>query len=336
MGIYSNMAAQMVMPVDESPMGLLEFSVRAQNADTAMFESMIELDIVDYYTESGQIVLSETETMGAKSSVIKNIFHKLAELFQKAWNALKEFAQSITVRIQEFFKINKKLVDKYEANGKTIDLEAAKKNDPEKKIKSVVAVDSGIVDQKNTREKITRAYNKISSADISLEDAKSTKEELDSAIKSFTSSESFEKNFREESLKNIGPGTLDSARKFLLDGHKKLLDDIIGDTKSKMDEYKKARTEALKAAAGAKGDEKEKVAAKFSLASSVVSAYSKYINQCSRVVIQSVAVARKTYLAIAIAANKKAATNESVIYDDILELALEFNTDNFVEESTFA
>lgn len=345
MGVYSEAAARLIMPTDDNPMGLLEFSVRAQSADTAMFESMLEMDFAEYYSESGQIVLSEKETTDNTSTGIKAVFQKIAELFQKAWNALSQFVTRITGKITDAFKLNDKLLKKYE----NVSLEEAQAKDPEKKVFRIKNYGNKVFNDsslKDVREKVTRAFNLVkpdNKDNLSTDTANAKKEELNNAIDKLTSSEHFNAQFEETSIKNLGPGSVSNYKEFLTEGSKALINSIVKDAQTDMKVYKEARQAALKAAANAKlSDERESAAAKFSLASTIVGVNSKYINYASRLVFQAIGYARKSLIAIGVAAERKEAkkakeaTGESVVYDDYLELALEFATDNFIEETTFA
>lgn len=347
MGVYSEAAARLIMPVDDNPMGLLEFSVRSQSADTAMFESMLEMDFAEYFSESGQIVLTEKEEAEKSSNGIKKIFEKLAELFQKAWNALSQFVSRLVAKLADITGFNKKLVAEFDKRGASLD--KAKEMDREKEVYRIRGIDNGnIKDEKlkSVREKVNRAYNLVKpegSDALSKEKADSTKKELNDAIDSATSSEHFNSMFEKTNIGSLG--SIGDYKEFLNKGYKALFEGIIGDAKKDMDLYKKARQEALKAVAKSKDEERESAASKFSLASTLVSVNSKYINYASRLALQAVAYSRKTITAIMVASGRKEAkkskakeetVNASFVYDDYLELALEFAADDFVEDITFA
>lgn len=99
----------------------IQFSIDLINADRSMFESVINLDLMEAFNESGTVTLSESDMELALESAAGNILIKIKELLRKAREAISMGVKKAIAKLQDLFSKDKHLVKKYgEAFNKTV------------------------------------------------------------------------------------------------------------------------------------------------------------------------------------------------------------------------
>lgn len=333
MGIYSTEAAKLFkaneVEFDPNAAGLLEFAINSQEADHAMFEAMLEMDYMEYYQEAGQMVVTEEEKSEGAGNAIKAVGKKIVAAIEKFLQVVQVAMQKLVNFVMEKTKADKKLVEKF---GKSLDLAKAKQNNPDGKVvvgkvdEAAAAIAKFVSEKKKGYEEATS----LSAADFSAkkDEVKKDADELASKFNDF---------FEEKKISELS----DTSFVDLVDGgYKALAEKVISkEAKDLQETLKKARSAALKnfvdaKVGGSKEDKvgREVVAAEFGYISALNSSLSKVINFGATVVTHTMAEARKTFVKVAMAANKKEKAEkevkESFDYDEILEFALEVATDN--------
>lgn len=340
MGIYSTEAAKLFraneVEFDPNAAGLLEFAITSQEADHAMFNTMLEMDFMEYYQESGMIVVTEEEKTEGVGNAIKAIGKKIVAAIEKFLQVVQLAIQKLENFVLEKTKIDKKLVEKFG----NLDLAKAKANKPDKEV--VVADYEAAAKDIAAFVSVQKAgYEKANN--LSAEQFKSEAEAAQKAVKELTSTEKFNSYFIKKKISELDGTTFADLVKG--GGYKGLAEKVIGkEAKDLQTTLKNARKTAMKnlvdSNVGKNREDKlgrEVVAAEFSYISTLNSVLGKAINFGSTVVTHTLAEARKTYVAVAMAANKKEKAakeeveKESYEYDEILEYALEVATDNMYE-----
>ena len=112
MGVYSNLAAHVATESTDGNVALLDFMCEATAADTAMFNSIIELDLQEAAAKAdGGSYITESDT-GSKD-VQEKLSDKIKAFLSRVWNAIKTAFESIVAKIQEAFGADKRLIAKY-------------------------------------------------------------------------------------------------------------------------------------------------------------------------------------------------------------------------------
>lgn len=341
MGIYSNMAAELLkeqeVAFDPNAAGLLEFAVNSQRAEHAMFETMLELDVAEYYVESGTLVLTEEEKEEGAGNAIKNIGKKIAEAIEKFIQTVQLFIDKIVNFVAEKTKIDKKLIEKF---GKKLDLKKAQANNPDKE---VVISDPSVLNKslitfigaRSSQSRSVAAGN-TKVEDVDIENVKKNLEDI-------VNDETFKSVFTKKKISELKAADVAGFVSNVDGGYGKLVEEIIGKAaKESLKVAKAARMEVLKGF-GKKDADREDLAKRFKYVSQSNAAVSKAINFGSTIATKAMAESRNAYVAIAMAANKKEKTekeakpkNEAaeLDYEDILEFALENATDNMYADLT--
>lgn len=343
MGIYSNEAAKLLkeqeVAVDPNAAGLLEFAINSQRAEHAMFESMLEMDFMEYYSESGTLVLTEEEKAEGAGNAIKAIGKKIVAAIDKLIQTIVSFLDKIGNLVLEKTKIDKKLIEKF---GKNIDLAKAKENNPEKEI-TVVNLDAAKEISAFIGARAAE-YNHVA-ANGGKEDFDTKKDQVKENLSKLTSEETFKAVFGKKKISELSDAEVKAMVDAVDGGYQKLVDSIIGtEAKNTLKALKKARGEALKKLADPKAEDRANNSARFQYVSVLNSAVSKAINFGSNVAAHAMASSREGFIKVAMAANKKAkaekkeeAKQESAVeYNEIFEYALEVATDNMYSEITMA
>ena len=341
MGIYSNMAAELLkeqeVAVDPNAAGLLEFAINSQRAEHAMFETMLELDMVEYYSESGTLVLTEEEKAEGAGNTLKAIGKKIVAAIDKLIQTIVAFLDKIANLVLEKTKADKKLIEKF---GKNIDLAVAKekKGDSEITVVDLKAAD-GISAFIGAR---AAEYSSVSGSG-SKEDFDNKKESVQKELKSLTGEDKFKAIFTKKKISDLSDADVKAMIDAVDGGYQKLVDSIIGESAKKtLKSLKAARGEAMKKLADIKNEDRAVDVARFGYCSALNSAVSKAINFGSNVAAHAMAVSRQGFVALAFASKKKEEKKEeakqesAVDYDEILEYALEVATDNMYSEITMA
>lgn len=91
----------------------LQFTIDLHRADQAMFEAVINLDLMDAFNESGVISVSESEMEMQLEAAGNGILQKIKNLIAKAKQAIKNFITKIKDKFDDIFNKDKKLYEKY-------------------------------------------------------------------------------------------------------------------------------------------------------------------------------------------------------------------------------
>jgi len=342
MGIYSNMAAQLLKEQEVAPdpnaAGLLEFAINSQRAEHAMFETMLELDVAEYYVESGTLVLTEEEKAEGAGNAIKAIGKKIVAAIDKLIQTIVTFLDKIGNLVLEKTKVDKKLIEKY---GKKIDLAAAKAKKGDKEI-TVVNLDAakGIAAFIGARAAEYKAVSETGSK----EDFESKKEAVKKNLDELTGEDKFKAVFSKKKVSELSDADVKDMVDAVDGGYQKLVDSIVGSAaKDTIKALKAAKSEALKKLATPKSETREVDSARFSYVSTLNSAVSKAINFGSNVAAHAMAASRNGFISLAMASKVKEEKKEEAKqeaaefdYDEILEYAFEVATDNMYSEVTMA
>lgn len=330
MGIYSNEAAQLLkesqIEFNPNAAGLLEFAVETQRAEHAMFETMLEMDMLEYHCESGVIVVTEEEKSSAFGKALESIWNKIVEAVEKMWETVTKFLSRLFEFAMEKTKADKIIIKKY---SKDFNIEKAIANDPNKEVE--------LINIENAKKAIQSVVGKCATDYTDIIVAASGRvgrdlnEEAD-AIKKITDNllgAKFEEKFKLSQLKDKAA---DIKSKFEAgEGYKKLAEEIVGtEAKNTLDALKKLRNELRKAknkklaemikpsvshntgekeankeARSDASDARSELALCYKYVSVMNACCSKALNFGSRVALQAMADTRKAYVAIATAAAKK-------------------------------
>lgn len=91
----------------------LQFTIDLHRADQAMFEAVINLDLMDAFNESGVISVSESEMEMQLEAASGGIWQKIKSLISKAKTAIMNFVKKIADKFQTIFDKDKRMFKKY-------------------------------------------------------------------------------------------------------------------------------------------------------------------------------------------------------------------------------
>lgn len=346
MGIYSTAAANLLKEneVEYNPnaASLLEFAVNSQRADQAMFESMLEMDMSEYFIESGVLVVTENDKLEGAGNALKAIGKKIVDLVEKAIQTLEAAWNKFQNFVLEKSKADKLLLKKF---GKDFDMNKVKANAGEKTV-TVLQPVATIYVGKFVNEKSAEAKAACGELTGTKETFDQKKEAVKKDFANQVNGEVFDKAFASKKVSELTKKEIDDVVAAFEGGYKGLVDTFVkdADVKNTLKELKEARKSALKAALPKKGQSEEDRAvasSKFAYIAELCSDITKAFNFATRAAAKAMVSARKAYIAFGVANAKKEKAAEEVKeavefdYDDILEYALENATDNIFEEASF-
>jgi len=312
MGIYSAEAAMAYKDNVYNPdaAGLLEFALESQRAEHAMFETMLEMDFVEYRMSNNDMIVTEADKGAGFGAAIKGVWNKIVEAIEKAIETVSAFLKRLGEFVLEKTKADKLFVKKY---SKDFDIAKAAANDPKKeitfiKVKDAAKAVQGVINLFNVSYGDALVLQSGQTGkDLSGESDRIKKDVSNLAKAKFEDSVKFEsagfKAKAEEIKKAIEGGN----------GYKAIADEIVGDKATGvLDALKKCREEIKKNMKKNNGEEKEDYTARrasltecYRFISLMNSLCNKTLNIGSRIALQAMASYRKAYAAIAIAAAKK-------------------------------
>lgn len=312
MGIYSAEAAMAYKDNVYNPdaAGLLEFALESQRAEHAMFETMLEMDFVEYRMSNNDMIVTEADKGAGFGAAIKGVWNKIVEAIEKAIETVSAFLKRLGEFVLEKTKADKLFVKKY---SKDFDIAKAAANDPEKKVTLIRVKDAATAVQ-NVLSQCNKSYEETLIAQSGQTGEKSLSEEADRVKKvvSNLSSNKFEEEITLKSLSSKAgdiKSTIESGN-----GYKAIADEIVGkDAASILEALKKLRKEfKVRDLKKKEGEEKEDfnkrravIAECYKFISVMNSLCNKTLNIGSRIALQAMASYRKAYATIAIAAAKK-------------------------------
>ena len=120
MGVYSQLASKYANSINESStsniINLMEMSIKCQNVQLSLFESMIELDILSAKNEAGMISLDESVLLEAEEQAKKSLLEKFLNLIAKFKKWISHVWDIFTTKLEQTFSTDKALIKKYSAS----------------------------------------------------------------------------------------------------------------------------------------------------------------------------------------------------------------------------
>lgn len=346
MGVYSTNrlsslteSAEQQVPVEEEfeltpneNLGsVMEAAIAIRENEQKMFNSLIELDFISATNEATMLEAdAEAANDAQNKSKAKAIFDKIADLFDKAIQAIKTAASNLIGKIKELLDRDKKIVEAY-GDIKVEDLKGFKGLSnyafPKGELPDLKMINQADTDANKMLDVIRNAADR-DTVDQYAEVADNAVKSLKEAIK--------RDDFFEEKVEAFIPNQQQITRmvsevkdaKATITALKKL-------TTTSMSKLKATKDKAKTAIGTAKGDELEVYKAKtvYKAASAYVNGYMKMFNEYTHVTVAQIAAYRKALVACGHYAKKGSKAEdqtEEKVEESALMYALTESSDEYV------
>ena len=339
MGVYSNLAAQKVsedaMVGSFSANSLLEFSIAVQREEQAMFDAMIEMDFREAYYEKGMITLTEAEKENGDKAASAGIIAKIKAMLDKFIQTISLAIKKFTLKFQDFFKINEKLVKSIG----DIDVEALKLAQKSGKYDNLkFTVFYADEDELSDLQSLKKLRELEAEAKKAIEDEKGKEEAnysdiLDKLANDIKDSQIDEKGmnseFKEETLSDLlkAPEYINKLKAVVSTKSKDSIQVMTKEVKQAIDDAKKAKSEL-------KDDNRAYLSAMNAMYAKFISAYTKVLNVLTGISVKALSAQRATYAKLGniVKKYKNAKKPEDVKVDESAVMLEMFTIDMLNEE----
>lgn len=297
-----------------------QFSIDLLRADHAMFESLINLDLMEAFNESGVATVSESDMELALEAAGSGILAKIKELIRKMKDAVVRFIKGIQTKLAEVFSKDKRLIKKYEKDfDKAIDSPELRGSGKESKEYEMIDFSArGAIMASITDFNLRKCNDVQTSSDPAkaLESLKRSNEELVKNLK-----ERMDKLTKKQSANNIIAAANDDYWKRIKDmlvrGRFESLENLkkAGNVMLKEIESMRKTVEKERYSAGDRYDKDKDVVAKYNATFGALTQSQITINKLlsigSSLVRKEYSIARKQFAQVAKMVNDKKKEEES-------------------------